>query len=177
MRRVVALIVVFGLAACGGNAGPDPEVMPSDFQVNYHWDSGVSNVGPDYLAYRISLSTTGSATVSYTIGHPSSNDQEEWADTFEFSIDDLRELYTTMHEVGVFTRDWTQADPIPGIFYGSRVHVVAGGEDYSVPSALADSSEADLVASVYEEIRGLVPETIWDTMEARQAQYIEKHDL
>ena len=81
-----------------------------------------------------------------------------------------------MHEVGLFTRAWQQADPIPGVSGGFSVRVVVEGSEYRVPSVLADSDDADSMAVVYEQIEGMVPESIWDDLEIRQAQYIEEHN-
>jgi len=175
-RAVASLIVLIGVVACGGNAQLEPGTVPSDFQVEYSWNNGVSRVGPDFLTYQVSLPTTGSGTIHCTFGHPSSNQQEEWTETFEVTADDLQALYATMHEVGLFTKTWPQAEPVPGLSGGSSIRVVADGGEYRVPSVLADSSDADSIAVVYQMIRSMVPQTIWDEIETRQAQYIEDHD-
>jgi len=177
VRRVaVSLIIILGFVACAEDAGPDPDTLPTDLQIDYHWNNGVSRVSPDYLYYHISLPATGSATISYTLGHPSSSEQEEWAETFEVSDDDLRGLYALMQQVGLFTRTWQPADPVPGASGGPSVRVVAEGKTYNVPSELADMSDAVAIANVYGKIEQMVPETVRDTMEARQAQYLEEHD-
>jgi hypothetical protein len=150
--------------------------MPPDFQVDYYWDSGVSNIGPDYLSCHVLLLATDAGTINCTMGHPSSSQQQDWVETFDVTADDLQVLYTRMHEAGLFTRTWQQADPIPGVSGGPGVRVVAGASDYRVPSALADPRDTDSIAIVYEEIRRMVPETIWQDLEARQARYIEEHD-
>ena len=45
-----------------------------------------------------------------------------------------------------------------------------------VPHNLADRDDADLMATVYESIRSLVPETIWEGFETRRDDYLSEHD-
>jgi len=172
---LISLAAVAGVVGCSGDSGPNAGVVPSDFQVDYRWDSGVSNVGPDYVSYRISLPPTGPGTIHYTIGHPSTSQQEDWVETFGIAGEDVRALYALIHEAGLFTRAWPQSDPVPGANCGSSVRVVADGTDYQVPTMLADPDDADSIAAVYETIRSMVPETIWEDFEARQVRYLSEH--
>ena len=176
MRRAAAsLIVVLGIAACGGDAGPDPSAAPSDFQVDYHWDSGISNVGPDYLSVRISLEASGSGLIHATLGHPSSDTQDEWVETFGVTAEALESLYAKMQEVGLFTRTWQQGEPVPGSSGGPSVQVVADGIEYRIPSGLADPNDVARAGKVYDQITGVVPTTVLDALDVRQAQYLAEH--
>jgi len=176
VRRFTALLTVAAvLAGCGGDAGPDPDVVPADLQVHYRWNSGVSNVGPDYAAYSVSLDGSGSGTIRFTVGHPSA-EQDVWTETFGLSTGDLRDVYSSLHGAGLFSRNWTAREPAPGSGGGSSLAVVADGRTYSVPTDLADPEDSDSVSTVYESIRSLVPESIWEGFEARRDEYVSSHD-
>jgi hypothetical protein len=176
MRRfVVLLTLVAAIGGCGSDAGPDPDAVPADLAIDYRWNTGVSNVGPDFAAYSVSLDMSGSGTIRFTVGHPSA-EQDMWAETFDLFVGDLRVLYLSLHEVDLFSRTWMQEEPKPGSGWGSSLLVVAEGKTYVVPHNLADRDDADLMATVYESIRSLVPETIWEGFETRRDDYLSKHD-
>ena len=174
-RFVVLLTLVAVIAGCGGDAGPDPDVVPADLAIDYRWNSGVSNVGPDFAGYMVALDLSGSGTIRFTVGHPSA-EQDVWAETFDLSVGDLRALYLSLHEVDLFSQTWKQGVSAPGLDRGSVLLVVAEGKTYVVPHNLVDSDDADSMATVYESIRSLVPETIWEGFETRRDDYLSKHD-
>ncbi|MCB2224346.1 MAG: hypothetical protein KQH83_09270 [Actinobacteria bacterium] len=176
MRRLaVTLVLAVAVGGCGGDAGPGPGAVPADLEIHYRWNSGVSNVGPDYAAYSVSLDAAGSGTIRFTVGHPSA-EQDEWTETFGVAADDLRALYAGLRDAGLFSGAWARRDPVPGSGAGSSLAVVADGSAYAVPTDLADPDDARSIAAVYESIRALVPEGIWERYEARRGEYLAGHD-
>ena len=176
VRRLIALLALAAaVGGCGGGSGPDRDAVPSDLEIRYRWNSGVSNVGPDYAAYAVSLEASGAGTIHFTVGHPSA-DQDLWDERFAVGAADLLDLYSLLHDAGVFSESWAAREPVPGSGGGSSLVVIADEVTYRVPVDLADRDHSASIAPVYESVRSLVPREIWEGFETRREDHIDAHD-
>ena len=66
---------------------------------------------------------------------------------------------------------WSTGQPLLG-GQGTSLVITASGKEYRVPSvSILTRSEREKVEELIEIIRGYVPKSIWDEMDARQAEF------
>jgi hypothetical protein len=167
-------VALLALAACGQAAqgrGLDvPADRPSDFTLDYSVNS--ASLGPRYsVDYTITVGPGATGSVAYR--HGSGAEREEWVEPFAVSEADLDALYALAMQQGLFSRSWAEGEALIG---GSQrsLEAVAAGQQATVPSAL-DSADAAAMDALYSAIERLVPQSVWDTLEAKRADYDRTH--
>lgn len=140
--------------------------MPNDFTVRYKWREG-SVPPPYYYEYTISVSRGSAGKIDFLPDYPI-HDPPVWTETFDVAGEALNRLYTLMVEKGVFTKSWTEIDD--GRIGGSLqwMELTVGGEEFLVPSVI---EEAGIIKEVYDAIKALVPQGIWDALMAQREQF------
>ena len=165
----MVLFLIVLLAACGDD-GPDPAVLPEDFSVEYSWFEG-SVAPPFHYEYDIEVRRDGSGTIRY---RPDYGSTPEWVEAFSVSEGELEALYTLMIDQEIFDRTWRE-DPEPPVGGPvARMDVTAAGEVTEVPTDPA--SGGSLLEPVYAAIEDLVPQAIWDDLEARRSRFMEEYE-
>lgn len=182
-RRQTAVQSTFFLAltillvACS-NPTPVPidfstQPRPGDFRVTYHWEEG-SLPPPYHYEYTISIGPDQQGSIEL-IPDYSFNDPPVWRETFSIALAELDALYALLVEMGVFTREWLPATDYPTGGSIRRLTADAHGQRFSVPSFVADETAARDIRAVYDAVRAMVPETVWDKLKALRERYVAEH--
>ena len=153
------------------NSPPLSATVPPDFHLEYAWREGT--VPPPYhYEYRIDLHASGNGEILFRPDYPSEG-PPEWRESFTVSLEELHGLYRRIVEEGILGRKW---EPIPDeeALVGGELRsmkIVENARAHEIPSAIVDGAR---VEPVYQLIRSLVPETIWQSLMDRRETYIRE---
>ena len=146
--------------------------VPADFTLRYEWHEG--SVPPPYhYEYVIRLGPGPEGEVTFYPDYPQ-HDPPIWREPFTSQPSAVAGLYALMAKVRMFTRRWQRAErqAIGGSV--SWLQVQAGQRVASVPAGLLPR-DAEAIRPVYEAIRALVPQPIWDKLMSQYAQVQSEH--
>jgi hypothetical protein len=184
MKKLLFPIIIFLLCSCSPTATtqptatatvtPIPQTKPDDFQVQYTWETG-SLPPPYFYAYTITLGPEAKGEISFVPGY-SNNDPPRWIETWDLAADDLDQLYAILLYTGAFTKDWSQLEDIPTGGSADKLLITAYGQQFSIPSYVAGEQQAKDIRVVYNRIGTLVPQAIWNKLEAQHEEYVEAHE-
>jgi hypothetical protein len=169
MRRLIMILLLTAPFIGCGDDDAVPADLPDDFFVEYSWFEG--SVAPPYhYSYDIEVHRDGSGTIRF---RPDYGDSTEWAESFSVSEEDLDRLYALMIDQQILGRSWEE-DPEPPVGGPvARMDVVAGGVTTEVP---ADPlGPASRLEPVYEAMDDLVPQALWDDLEARRQTFMDEY--
>jgi guanosine-3',5'-bis(diphosphate) 3'-pyrophosphohydrolase len=172
LNQAIQAYGAHGVGKRAENSPPLSATLPSDFHLEYAWREGT--VPPPYhYEYRILLDASGNAEVLFRPDYPSEQ-PPEWSESFTVSLEELQGLYWRIVEGGILGRRW---EPIPdeeALIGGEleSMEIVENGRHHQIPSSIVDASR---VESVYQHIRSLMPETIWQSLMNRREAYIRDH--
>jgi len=141
-------------------------MRPEDFTVIYKWIEG--SVPPPYhYEYEIHVGPGEKGRVVFYPDYPL-EDPPVWIEEFHLDNVALNRLYELVVEKGVLTRDWiiTEDAEVGGEY--EWIEGVANAIHFKVPSTI---EESEIVESIYEFLRSLVPERIWTKLMSQQKQY------
>jgi len=172
MRIVFSIILVIGTGIIMLGCGTIEPQMPDDFSLSFDWNTGA--LPPEYrYAYLITIGPGTQGEFEYVPGYDSSGESNIWITQFTLSGDALVELYEYLDKHDIFRTRWKTGRGLVGGSTTSLI-ITAFGKEYHVPS-ISELEDADkmLIEDVFEEIRGYVPDAIWDEMNNRQTQYGE----
>ena len=80
-----------------------------------------------------------------------------------------------MIDKGLFTQRWqAQSDPPVGGSYDS-LHVAAHGQQIGIPSFVI-ATQAAAVEDMATAVRALVPQDLWDKLNAQRERYVSEHE-
>ena len=144
--------------------------LPQNFSVVYNWVAG-SMPPPAHSEYTIFLEASGNCSVEYIPDYPSAN-VPVWKETFNLSVDRLEALYSFMTEKKIFTKKFKEVKPKDRRIGGSYawVDVEANGKKVRLGTHLVDKDQ-EIAKTVYDEIRKIVPQAIWDGFSKKREQY------
>lgn len=168
MKTIILAIFAASLAlsACARM----PAARPGDFSLTLDWDTGALPP-PYHYSYTITISPDLIGEFTYQPGYGPEDSVEIWKTEFNLESKDLEALYSMLDAKGMLRSNWSTGQPLMG-GQGTSLVITASGNEYHIPSvSVLTRSERDKVEAVIETIRGLVPQTIWDEMKARQAEF------
>ncbi|HEY59577.1 MAG TPA: hypothetical protein G4N92_02655 [Anaerolineae bacterium] len=170
MRNFLIIALAFPVVVLLSGCGSVPEEYPDDFGVTYSWSTGA--LPPKYTyQYAISIGPGMQGGFEYQPGYGEQGTEFAWRTNFALEEADLTELYQMMLEKDFFRSKWAQGMPLVGASNSSAV-VQAIGKQYQIPNeAEMEQKDSEEVEEVYEFLRSLVPQEIWQEMESRQVQY------
>ena len=141
-------------------------MRPEDFSVIYRWAEG--SVPPPYhYEYEIYIGPGENGRIIFCPDYPM-EDPPVWIEEFHLDNATLNRLYEFMVEKDVFMRDWTEME---GAAVGGELEWMEGTANkmhFKVPSVI---EESEIVGSIYEFLRSLVPEWIWIKLMSQRQQY------
>ncbi len=146
--------------------------LPADFSLRHEWHEG-SMPPPYHYEYIVRLSVGAEGEVIFFPDYPQ-HDPPVWRETFPVDSKDLAHLYALLVKTRAFARTWRRADhPAIG---GSVVWLdaEAGGKKVTVPPGLP-ARDAAAIAPVYDAIRAVVPQVVWDGLMGRYEKYQAEH--
>ena len=163
---LAAFTACLGLTACTRMQAARPE----GFSVTLIWDTGALPP-PYHYSYTIAIGSGLTGDFSFQPGYAPESNNELWETKFEIEVADLDALYQTLAEKGMLRSKWAAGQPLLGGQDTSLV-IKAGIEEYVIPSvSILASQEREKVDEIIEIIRGIVPSSIWDEMDTRQAEF------
>ena len=163
---VVVIISVLMVIACSQL----PAEMPQDISLTLEWNTG--SLPPQYTyRYVISLGPGLQDKFEYRPGYDPNDTSRQWVTTFSISEKQKEELFAYLQTQDIFRSKWKNGDLRYGSS-GTSLILNAYGKEFHVPSiSKVDRTEYAQVDAAIEAIRALVPQTIWEEMKVRQADY------
>lgn len=141
-------------------------MRPEDFAVRYKWIEG--SVPPPYhYEYEIHVGPGENGRIIFCPDYPMEA-PPVWIEEFHLDNVTLNRLYEFMVEKGVLVRDWTDMEDATVGGELEWMEGIANKIHFKVPSAI---EESEMVESIYEFLRSLVPERIWTKLMSQQQQY------
>jgi hypothetical protein len=165
--RAVLLVLLLVVAGCAqenpGTPTADAQVMPADFAGTVTYANGT--VAPPYhYEWRVAFDDS-SAVVEWRPGYDEAT--TPWRETVEITDDQRSHLYDRFRDLGVFdTAEATDDGMVGGP--GGNLEVTAGGKTYDPGSLGSSEQSGQLLRDVADAVRELVPDDVWDGLEAKQ---------
>ena len=175
MRFVFSILLVIGTGIMAMGCGARETQIPDDFSLSLDWNTGA--LPPKYhYTYVITIGPGAQGEFEYIPGYDSSGYSNQWITPFTLSEDALEELYTYLKNQDIFRASWKTGRRLIGGSITSLI-ITAYGKEYQIPS-ISELEDADklLVESAMDVICGYVPESVWEEMNDRQAQYEESFE-
>ena len=174
MRFVFSILLIIGTGIMTMGCGAKEPQVPDDFSLSFDWNTGA--LPPKYhYAYVITIGPGTQGEFEYSSGYDSSGKSNRWIAPFTLSEDALEELYRYLENQDIFRTSWKTGR---GLIGGSTTNLIitANGKEYQIPS-ISELKDTDkiLVESAMDNIRGYVPESIWEEMNDRQTRYEESY--
>jgi hypothetical protein len=167
----LTLLLTLTLACSVFTPEPTPmDTRPADFSVRYDWYEG-SLPPPYHYEYSISVDSSGAGVVEMVPDYPS-EDVPVFTETFTVEPAALEALFDQLVEHGAFTVQWREEDDPPvGGSYASTT-LTANGETIEIPGFVVPD-QAAAQSDIADAVTALVPQAIWDELEAQRQQYVE----
>ena len=174
MRFIFSIILIIGIGIIIMGCEANDLQMPDDFSLSFDWNTGA--LPPKYrYAYVITIGPGPQGEFEYISGYDSSNESNRWVTSFPLSKEKLGELYSYLENQDILRTRWNTGR---GLIGGSTTSLIltAYGKEYQIPS-INELKDADkiLIEEVMDEIRGYVPDSIWDEMNNRQTRHEESY--
>ncbi len=168
MSRVIISMMIISLLVLA-SCNQLPSETAQDFSVTFGWNTGT--LPPQYTyAYTVILGPGTRGKLEYQPGYWDDNAQI-WSVEFPVDGQQMHDLYQYLYNQKMFRREWKEGELMEG-GSGTSLILKAYGEQYDIPSlSNLESSEYARVDAAMEIIRTLVPQTIWDEMDARQKEW------
>ena len=146
--------------------------VPPDLTLHYYWVA--PTVRPPYHhEYTIIIGPGPQGQVSY-IPDYSNHNPPRWLEPFSIPPAALEELFALLLNKQAFRPAWRQRSPR---FVGGEqvwLEAAAGEQRASIPPGLAPKDAAQ-AQPLFDAVRALVPQPIWDKLESQRQEYISSH--
>jgi hypothetical protein len=176
MRARTILTTLFGLSAAallmGCAAQSQGGQAPNDLLITYEWREG-SLPPPYHYEYSIRLQADGSGEVTMIPDYPGEG-VPVWNEPFTVAPAALNQMYATMQASGLLSERWSELDDPPVGGSSANMTVVAAGRTVTIPAFLPPAQQGR-AETIYATLRGVVPQAIFDDLEARRAAYELEH--
>lgn len=152
--------------------GDKMKPQPADFSVRYEWRAGTMPP-PYHYEYSIQIGPGEQGKIVYQPDYDSES-VPTWTEEFTVTKQQLADLYGLVADRKLLREKWGEVtDPPVG---GSMqwAEITAHGKTYEIPSQLQGFQE-EAAGTLYEAVRGMVPQETWGTLEARREQYMEDY--
>ena len=171
------LILLPILSACDVSGTPtptQPQSAPADLSLTYEYRAG-SMPPPFHNEYTVVIGPGTTGQVTYRPDYPSDT-TPTWTEVLTPTTAQLNDLYTLILENNLLRDNWRSLGDPP---VGGSVEwatITANGKSHSIPTALEPADEQEAQA-LYEFVtKTLVPQSVWDRLEAQRAQYQEEYE-
>ncbi len=142
-----------------------------DYSLRYSWREG-SIPPPYHYEYDILFDSTGKGSVVMIPDYPR-GDVPRWTEPFAVAPEAARALHASMEAEGLFTHSWPALDRPPVGGSHASLSVTAGDREVEIPNFVTPERQ-EHAARIYDAIRALVPQALWDKLEAQREGYIEQ---
>jgi hypothetical protein len=150
---------------------PDEQKPQLELEIKYKFIAGTMPP-PDHDEYEIVVTQGGGGRIAYWPDYPSF-DPPCWEYLFPVAADQLKELVDLIESIDIFEREWEIEDErrVGGSL--RYLTVTLGDRTVDVPSRLENR---ELVSPIYQAVRGLVPQNIWEEIETMAKEFIENYE-
>jgi len=169
MMKIPSLLFLCSLLLFSGTlqAGK-PVTLPVDFELIYEWHAGTMPP-PHHFEYTIRVISDGRGAINY---FPSYDNTSVWTESLAVSKDTLEKVYRLMAKTGVTTKAWPEAKRHPIGGSTQWLNVVANRKTVMIP---AFPEKPGGLQEVYDAIKRLVPQTVWDKFSGLREEYIKNY--
>lgn len=146
-------------------------------ELQYHYQTG-SVPPPYYFEYDIYLNYLGNGQLVYRGGY--SSDQNRKDSTYDFTAGepDIKALNDLISQSGVLTKEIEQAvkHPIGGALNNMYITLTQDPKfdrkpiRIEIPTFPKSDSDKKTLHEIYEKIRSLVPQSVWDDLESKKTK-------
>jgi hypothetical protein len=175
-RRIIITALLLMVAAGCASVNPTPvplDTRPADFNLAYEWQEG-SLPPPYHYEYTITIKPDGKGEIVMLPDYDS-DATPYWIETFTLTPATLDQFYRLLVEKGLFTQRWqAQSDPPVGGSHDA-LRVTAHDRTIDIPSFVI-STQAAAADDITTAVRALVPDNIWDKLNAQREQYVREHE-
>ena len=171
MKTKIVVILLSSLLICA--CGRAPASRPEDFSIKFEWDTGA--LPPQYhYSFTIAVGSGLSGEFFYQPGYGDEASADLWQTGFDMKSKDLDALYQFLLDEGMLRSEWATGQPLLG-GQGTSLVITTSGKTYQIPSVSGlTQPERSKVEAFIELLRGIVPQSIWDEMDARQEDFEAK---
>jgi hypothetical protein len=166
------LLVATGCAAV--NPTPNPlDKRPADFAVTYEWQEG-SLPPPYHYEYTIKIKPDGQGEIVMLPDYDT-DATPYWIENFTVTPAALDQLYRLLIDQGLFTQRWQAlSDPPVGGGY-DFLRVTAHDRQIDIPPFVIPA-QAAAAEAIGAAVRALVPQNMWDKLNAQREQYVRDYE-
>jgi hypothetical protein len=175
MRYLIIAASLILFAGCTAvNPTPDPlTTRPADFKVIYEWQEG-SLPPPYHYEYTITIQPDGQGEIVMLPDYDT-DATPYWVEPFSVTPAALDQFYRLLIDKGLFTQAWqAQADPPVGGSY-DFLRITAHDRQIDIPPFVIPA-QAPSAEAISAAVQGLVPQGIWDKLNAQREQYVRDHE-
>jgi hypothetical protein len=167
--KISSLLLLCSLLLFAGSAwAGKPVTIPKDFELIYEWHAGTMPP-PHHYEYTIRVVADGRGAVNY---FPSYDTTPVWTESLAVSKSALENVYRLMTKAGVTTKAWPEAKQHPIGGETQWLNVVANRKTVMIPAFPRDPGN---IQEVYDAIKSLVPQPVWDKLSGLREEYIRNY--
>lgn len=174
-RSVVLLPALASLLFACAKSTPTPDTMntrPDDFAILYEWQEG-SLPPPYHYEYTVAIQPDGQGQVVIIPDYPS-EDVPTWTEAFTVPPTELDRLYQLMVDKALFAQKWRSQEAPPVGGSSESMTVTAHGVQIVIPVYVIPA-QADAAAEMFSAVTGLVPQAVWEKLNAQREEYVKEH--
>jgi len=173
IKNMMVILLAMGLmvAACQPVESDlaDSSQKPGDFSFDFRWNVGALPP-PYHYSYEILVAADGNGQFIYQEGYEGEDAKEPVVSDFTLSQEQLIQLYEMMLQNDLLRVKWEEGEPLLGA-PSSAMRITAAGKEHGVPSdATMKDEDRKAVTGVYDFLRTLLPQSIWDDLAIRREQ-------
>jgi len=168
MKTLSALLLFSVLLFAGSPQAGKPVTLPADFELIYEWHAATVPP-PHHFEYTIRVIADGRGVINYFLNYDYTS---VWTDSFSVPRDTLEKVYRLMVKTGILTKAWPEAGRHPIGGSTQWLEVVANKKTVSIPAFPKDPGN---IQEVYDAIKALVPQPVWDKFSGLHEEYIKNY--
>jgi hypothetical protein len=167
--KIPSLLSLFSILLFAGSpwAGK-PVTLPPDFEFIYEWHAGTMPP-PHHFEYTIRVIADGRGAINY---FPDYDNTSVWTESLAVSKEALEKVCQLMVKTGVTTKAWPEAKRHPIGGSTQWLNVVANRKTIMIPAFPRDPGN---IQKVYDAIKALVPQPVWDKFSGLREEYIRNY--
>ena len=167
MRAALPTLMIIGILALACHV-PEPTKIPlvnspADLKITYHWDTG--SLPPKYhYSYEIIIQADGAGQFIYQQSYEGIGAPPPSVTTFTVFPEKINQLYQLLLTKNMLRTEWAKSQPSIG-GSSSELRITVDGKTFSLPNdTLMIEVDRTDSTEVYDFIKKLVPQSIWDEM-------------
>jgi hypothetical protein len=168
MKTLSSFLLFSVLLFSGSPWAGKPLTLPPDFELDYEWHAATVPP-PHHFEYTIRVIADGRGVINYFLNYDNTS---VWTESLAVSKDTLEKVYRLMTKTGVTTKAWPEAGRHPVGGSTQWLKVVADKKTVSIPAFPRDPGA---IQEVYDAIKALVPQPVWDKFSGLREEYIKNY--